>query len=116
MFSDPTGIFAQKTHIEQFFFGFFKNDVARGAVWQLNWGQGPWTWSTIAGEPLLDSNVSAVLDLRTTAAADVNSQSCCSEPKRSSRYPAHIIAVRRNSDCIRVIGASYYALVEDESS
>ncbi len=45
---------------------------AGGAVWQLNWGQGPWTWSTITGEPLLDSNVSAVLDLLTTAAADVS--------------------------------------------
>lgn len=45
---------------------------AGGATWQLNWGQGPWTWFDASGEPLLDSNVSAVLDLRTTAAADVS--------------------------------------------
>ena len=45
---------------------------AGGATWQLNWGQGPWTWSELTGDPLLDTNVSAVLDLRTTAAADVS--------------------------------------------
>lgn len=45
---------------------------AGGATWQLNWGQGPWTWSDSTGQPLLDSNVSAILDLRTTAAADVS--------------------------------------------
>ncbi|MBC8471148.1 MAG: hypothetical protein H8D56_16930 [Planctomycetes bacterium] len=46
---------------------------AGGAVWQLNWGQGPWTWSdSTEDQPLLDTNVSAVLDLRTTAAADVS--------------------------------------------
>ncbi|MHC4353323.1 MAG: ester cyclase [Planctomycetota bacterium] len=45
---------------------------AGGATWQLNWGQGPWTWSTITGESLLDSNVSAVLDMHTTAAADTS--------------------------------------------
>ncbi len=43
-----------------------------GATWQLNWGQGPWTWSDSNGEALLDSNVSAILDLRTTSAADVS--------------------------------------------
>jgi hypothetical protein len=45
---------------------------AGGAVWQLNWGQGPWTWSDSTDQPLLDSNVSAVLDLLTTGAADVS--------------------------------------------
>ncbi len=45
---------------------------AGGAVWQLNWGQGPWTWSDSMGESLLDANVSAVLDLRTTASADIS--------------------------------------------
>jgi len=45
---------------------------AGGAVWQLNWGQGPWTWSDSTDQPLLDPNVSAILDLRTTAAADVS--------------------------------------------
>jgi len=43
-----------------------------GATWQLNWGQGPWTWAEITGEPLLDSNVTAVLDLHTTGAADIS--------------------------------------------
>jgi len=45
---------------------------AGGAVWQLNWGQGPWTWSDSTDQPLLDPNVSAILDLRTTAPADVS--------------------------------------------
>ena len=45
---------------------------AGGAVWQLNWGQGPWTWSDSTDQPLLDPNVSAVLDLLTTAAADIS--------------------------------------------
>lgn len=45
---------------------------AGGATWQLSWGQGPWTWCDSAGQPLLDSNVSAVLDLRTTASANIS--------------------------------------------
>jgi len=45
---------------------------AGGATWQLNWGQGPWTWCDSTGQSLLDSNVSAVLDLRTTASADIS--------------------------------------------
>ena len=45
---------------------------AGGAVWQLNWGQGPWTWSDSTEQSLLGPNVSAVLDLLTTAAADVS--------------------------------------------
>jgi predicted ester cyclase len=45
---------------------------AGGATWQVNWGQGPWTWSESTGEPLLDSNVSAVMDLRTTGPADIS--------------------------------------------
>ena len=45
--------------------------VGKG-VWKLNWGQGPWTWSDSTGEPLLDSNVSGILDLHTTAPADVS--------------------------------------------
>ena len=45
---------------------------AGGAIWQLNWGQGPWTWFDSAYQPLLNSNVSGVLDLRTTGAADVS--------------------------------------------
>ncbi len=45
--------------------------VGKG-IWQLNWGQGPWTWSDSTDQPLLDPNVSAILDLRTTAPADVS--------------------------------------------
>jgi hypothetical protein len=45
---------------------------AGGATWQLKWGQGPWTWSELTGLPLLDSNVSGILDLRTTASAAVS--------------------------------------------
>jgi len=45
---------------------------AGGATWQLNWGQGPWTWCDKTGVSLLDSNVSAVLDLRTMAPADTS--------------------------------------------
>ena len=45
--------------------------VGKG-IWQLNWGQGPWTWSDLPGLSLLDSNVSGILDIHTTAPADVS--------------------------------------------
>ena len=45
---------------------------AGGATWQLKWGQGPWTWSESTAPALLDSSVSGILDLRTTAAAAVS--------------------------------------------
>lgn len=45
--------------------------VGKG-IWQLNWGQGPWIWSDSTGQPLLDPNVSGLLDLQTTAPADVS--------------------------------------------
>ena len=45
--------------------------VGKG-IWQLNWGQGPWTWSESTGEPLLDPNVTGLLDLHATAPADVS--------------------------------------------
>ncbi len=45
--------------------------VGKG-IWQLNWGQGPWTWSEVVGLPLLDSNVSGILDIHSTAPADVS--------------------------------------------
>lgn len=45
--------------------------VGKG-IWQLNWGQGPWTWSEVTGSCLLDSNVSGILDIHTTAPADVS--------------------------------------------
>ena len=45
--------------------------VGKG-IWQLNWGQGPWTWSDSTGQPLLDPNVSGILDIHATAPADVS--------------------------------------------
>jgi len=41
-------------------------------IWQMNWGQGPWTWFDAVGTPLLDTNVSGVLDIHATAAADIS--------------------------------------------
>jgi len=36
--------------------------VSGKGVWQTNWGQGPWTWSDSTGQPLLDSNVSGLVN------------------------------------------------------
>jgi hypothetical protein len=46
--------------------------VSGKGTWQLNWGQGPWTWCDNAAQPLLGSNVSSFLALQTTAAAKVS--------------------------------------------
>jgi hypothetical protein len=46
--------------------------VAGKGTWQMNWGQGPWTWSTDSGQPLLGTNVSGILDIHTTAAAQIS--------------------------------------------
>jgi len=54
--------------------------VSGKATWQINWGQGPWTWSETTGESLLDPNVTGVLDLRTTAPADVNADMLATLP------------------------------------
>ncbi len=45
--------------------------VGKG-IWQLNWGQGPWTWSDSTDQALLGRNVTGILDLHTTAPADVS--------------------------------------------
>jgi len=45
--------------------------VGKG-IWQLNWGQGPWTWFDLPGLSMLDSNVSGILDIHTTAPANVS--------------------------------------------
>ena len=45
--------------------------VGKG-IWQLNWGQGPWTWFDCIGQSLLDPNVSSILDIHATAPADVS--------------------------------------------
>jgi len=47
--------------------------VSGKGTWQVNWGQGPWTWCDMAAGPLLSSTVSGVLALQTTAAASVSS-------------------------------------------
>jgi len=47
--------------------------VSGKGTWQINWGQGPWTWCDDTAEPLLGPNVSSVLALRTTAAGKVSS-------------------------------------------
>lgn len=41
-------------------------------LWQTNWGQGPWTWSTEVGDSLFDNTVSGTLDLHAIAPADVS--------------------------------------------
>ena len=46
--------------------------VSGKGTWQVNGGQGPWTWSQSTGSPLLSPSVSGVLDLHATAGADVS--------------------------------------------
>ncbi len=46
--------------------------VSGKGTWQINWGQGPWTWSANEGDTLLGSNVSSVLALQATGAAAIN--------------------------------------------
>ena len=47
--------------------------VSGKGTWQINWGQGPWTWSdNTTALPLLGSNVSSILAIQTTAPAKVN--------------------------------------------
>ena len=46
-------------------------EVGKG-IWQINWGQGPWTWSDSTDAPLLNANVSGILDLHTTAPAEIS--------------------------------------------
>jgi hypothetical protein len=46
--------------------------VSGKGTWQINWGQGPWTWTDNTGATLFGSNVSSVLVLHTTAPAKVS--------------------------------------------
>lgn len=48
-------------------------ELTSGAgVWQVNWGQGPWTWFDPIGASILDSTVTGVFDVHTTAPADIS--------------------------------------------
>ncbi|MCL5280178.1 MAG: hypothetical protein M1376_09760 [Planctomycetes bacterium] len=47
--------------------------VSGKGTWQINWGQGPWTWSDVTtASPLLGSNVSGILAIQTTAPAKIS--------------------------------------------
>lgn len=46
--------------------------ISGKGTWQINWGQGPWTWSNNEGEALFGTNVSSILALHTTAPAAVS--------------------------------------------
>lgn len=47
--------------------------VSGKGTWQISWGQGPWAWSSEStAQPLLDPNVSGILDIHTTAPANVS--------------------------------------------
>jgi hypothetical protein len=74
LYFDNVGLLTQLTapSFTDFGSGTTTQLFAGGATWQLNWGQGPWTWAEITGDPLLDSSVTAVLDLRTTGSADIS--------------------------------------------
>lgn len=45
--------------------------VGKG-IWQIEWGQGPWTWQDSTGPPLLDTNVSGLLDIHVTAPSQIS--------------------------------------------
>ncbi len=63
---------AQSTSFSDYGSGTTTELVSGKGTWQVNWGQGPWTWSANEGDPLFGSNVSSVLALHTTAAASVS--------------------------------------------
>ncbi|MBN1817095.1 MAG: PEP-CTERM sorting domain-containing protein [Sedimentisphaerales bacterium] len=46
--------------------------VAGAGIWQIDWGQGPWTWFESAGGPILDSSVQGIFDVHATAAASIS--------------------------------------------
>lgn len=46
--------------------------AAGSGIWQINWGQGPWTWFEPAGTSILDSTVSSIFDVHTTAPAEIS--------------------------------------------
>ena len=42
-----------------------------GGIWQVNWGQGPWTWFDPVGTSILDSTVTSIFDVHAIAPADI---------------------------------------------
>ncbi|HSW01069.1 MAG TPA: hypothetical protein VLI39_12910 [Sedimentisphaerales bacterium] len=74
--------------------------VSGKGTWQINWGQGPWTWADNAGEPLLGSNVSSVLALHTTAPAKVSADMVATLPVQGDL----ILTARDKANADVVIG------------
>ncbi len=74
--------------------------VSGKGTWQINWGQGPWTWTDNAGEPLLGSNASSVLALHTTAPAKVSEDMVATLPVQGDL----ILTARDKSNADVVIG------------
>jgi hypothetical protein len=55
--------------------------VSGKGTWQLNWGQGPWTWcNNGTAEPLLNSSVSGILTLQATAVPKISHDSVATVP------------------------------------
>ena len=46
--------------------------ISGKGLWKIDWGQIPWTWSDGTDQPLLGSSVSGLLDILTTAPADLS--------------------------------------------
>jgi hypothetical protein len=46
--------------------------VSGAGIWQINWGQGPWTWYPKDHDPMLNSQVKCIFDVHTTAPASIS--------------------------------------------
>lgn len=74
--------------------------VSGKGTWQINWGQGPWTWSANEGEPLFGSNASSILALQTTAPAAVSADLVATLPVAGTLT----LSARDKSNADTVIG------------
>ena len=74
--------------------------ISGKGTWQINWGQGPWTWTDNTGEPLLGSHVSSVLALQTTAPAKVSADMVATLPIQG----AFTLTARDKNNANTVIG------------
>lgn len=74
--------------------------ISGKGTWQINWGQGPWTWSDNTGKPLFGSNVSSVLALHTTAPATVSADMVATLPVQGDL----ILTARDKANANVVIG------------